>query len=178
MSSESCSSSFIFLRTNSSYFFIPSSFQFILVHWNSPGSLLSPYSPRALTIFLDPQITICQLFGPDSEGVWESTHKVSADSVEGNGSFCKKCNFALWKNRPKWPSAYTDIIRHYKRRELHKKHVLLYAAEWEKVWLSAHMEPFFLALSAYLTVFDKKYHILTCRDKRESDLIVLQQNNV
>ena len=75
-------------------------------------------------------------------------------------------------------SAYTDIIRHYKRRELHKKHVLLYAAEWEKVWLSAHMEPFFLALSAYLTVFDKKYHILTCRDKRESYLIVLQQNNV
>ena len=69
MSSESCSSSFIFLRSNSSYFFIFSSFQFILVHWNSPGSLLSPFSPRALTIFLDPQIAICQLFGPDSEGV-------------------------------------------------------------------------------------------------------------
>ena len=112
MSSESCSSSFIFLRTNSSYFFIPSSFQFILVHWNSPGSLLSPYSPRALTIFLDPQIAICQLFGPDSEGVWESTHKVSADSVEGNGSFCKKCNFALWKKSTIGrDSAYIDIIR-------------------------------------------------------------------
>ena len=31
---------------------------------------------------------------------------------------------------------------------------------------------------AVLTIFDKKYRILTHRDKRESYLIVLQQNNV
>ena len=52
--------------------------------------------------------------------------------------------------------------------------------EWEKVWsrLSAHLQPFFSALSTYFNIFWQKYHILTCRDKRESYLIVLQQNNV
>ena len=35
-------------------------------------------------------------------------------------------------------------------------------------WLIAHI----------LTIFDKKYCILTCHDKRECYLIVLQQNNV
>ena len=36
----------------------------------------------------------------------------------------------------------------------------------------------FLAPNAVLTIFVKKYRILTSRDKRESYLIVLQQNNV
>ena len=36
----------------------------------------------------------------------------------------------------------------------------------------------FRLLVRSLTIFDKKYHILTRRDKRESYLIVLQQNNV
>ena len=37
---------------------------------------------------------------------------------------------------------------------------------------------FFWLLARILTIFDKKYRILTCRDKRESYLNVLQQNNV
>ena len=43
-------------------------------------------------------------------------------------------------------------------------------ADWEKVWsrLSAHLEPFFRLLARILTIFDKKYHFLTCRNKRES----------
>ena len=36
----------------------------------------------------------------------------------------------------------------------------------------------FLAHIAYFSNFRQKYCILTCRDKRESYLIVLQQNNV
>ena len=37
---------------------------------------------------------------------------------------------------------------------------------------------FFHLLARILTIFDKKYRILTRHDKRESYLIVLQQNNV
>ena len=37
---------------------------------------------------------------------------------------------------------------------------------------------FFWLLVRILTIFDEKYRILTRRDKRESCLIVLQQNNV
>ena len=53
-------------------------------------------------------------------------------------------------------------------------------SEWEKVWsrLSTHLQPFFRLIARILTIFDKKYRILTHRDKRESYLIVLQQNNV
>ena len=53
-------------------------------------------------------------------------------------------------------------------------------AEWEKLWsrLPAHLQPFFRFLAHILTIFDKKYRILTCRDKREFFLIVLKQNNV
>ena len=38
-------------------------------------------------------------------------------------------------------------------------------ADWEKVWsrLSAHLEPFFRLLARILTIFDKKFRILTCR---------------
>ena len=36
----------------------------------------------------------------------------------------------------------------------------------------------FRLLARILSIFDKKYRILRCRDKRESYLIVLQQNNV
>ena len=36
----------------------------------------------------------------------------------------------------------------------------------------------FLLIARILTIFGKKYRILTRRDKRESYLIVLQQNNV
>ena len=44
--------------------------------------------------------------------------------------------------------------------------------------LSALAAIFFWLLAPILTIFDKKYSILTCHDKRESYLIVLQQNNV
>ena len=56
----------------------------------------------------------------------------------------------------------------------------LLATEWEKVWsrLSAHLQPLFRLSARILTIFDRKYCILMCRDKRESYLIVLQQNNV
>ena len=37
---------------------------------------------------------------------------------------------------------------------------------------------FFRLLARILTIFYKNYRILLCRDKRESYLIVLQQNNV
>ena len=37
---------------------------------------------------------------------------------------------------------------------------------------------FFRLIARILTIFDKKYRILPCCDKRESYLIVLQQNNV
>ena len=37
---------------------------------------------------------------------------------------------------------------------------------------------FFWLIAHILTIFDKKYRILTRRDKKESYLIVLQQNNV
>ena len=37
---------------------------------------------------------------------------------------------------------------------------------------------FFQLLARILTIFDKIYRILMCRDKRECYLIVLQQNNV
>ena len=55
-----------------------------------------------------------------------------------------------------------------------------YWAEWDKVCsrLSLHLQPFFWLLVRILTIFDKKYRIFTRRDKRESNLIVLQQNNV
>ena len=42
-----------------------------------------------------PEIAIYQPLDPDMEGVWESTHKISAKSTRGNGPFCKKCVFAL-----------------------------------------------------------------------------------
>ena len=42
-----------------------------------------------------PKIAIYQPLDPDMEGVWESTHKISAKSTWGNGPFCKKCVFAL-----------------------------------------------------------------------------------
>ena len=47
--------------------------------------------------------------------------------------------------------------------------------QWEKVWrrLSAHLQPFFRLLVRMFTIFDKKYRILTCRDKRESYLVLL-----
>ena len=53
--------------------------------------------------------------------------------------------------------------------------IIDYKAEWEKVWsrLSAHLQPFFRLLARILTIFDKKYHILTCCDKRESYLVLL-----
>ena len=45
---------------------------------------------------------ICKLLDLGPGGVWESTHKFSAKSVEGNGPFCKKCVFAQnGKNSPK-----------------------------------------------------------------------------
>ena len=52
--------------------------------------------------------------------------------------------------------------------------------EGDKVWslLLAHFQPFFQLLARILTIFDKQYQILTCRDKRGPYLIVLQQNNV
>ena len=52
--------------------------------------------------------------------------------------------------------------------------------EWDKVWsrLSLHLQPFFLLIARILTIFDKKYHILMLRDKWETYLIILQQNNV
>ena len=40
------------------------------------------------------------------------------------------------------------------------------------------VQPFFRLLARILTIFDKKYRILTYRDKRESYSIALQQNNV
>ena len=53
-------------------------------------------------------------------------------------------------------------------------------AEWNKVWsrLLSHLQPFFWLIACILTIVDKKYRILTRRDKRESYLIFLQQNNV
>ena len=47
--------------------------------------------------------------------------------------------------------------------------------EWEKVWsqLSAHLQPFFRLLVRILSFFEEKYCILTCRDKRESYLVLL-----
>ena len=52
-------------------------------------------------------------------------------------------------------------------------------------WVWQSVESALIALAAIfwliariLTIFDKKYRILTRRDKRESYLIVLQQNNV
>ena len=48
--------------------------------------------------------------------------------------------------------------------------------EGDKVWslLLAHFQPFFQLLARILTVFDKKYLILMCGEKRESYLIVFQ----
>ena len=42
-------------------------------------------------------------------------------------------------------------------------------AEWNKVWsrLSAYFQTFFRLLIRILTIFGKKYHIITCCDKRE-----------
>ena len=42
-------------------------------------TILAHDPPRALTIFLDLKIARCQLLGPDPGGVWESTHKFSAN---------------------------------------------------------------------------------------------------
>ena len=56
-----------------------------------------------LTIFLDRKIPISQLLGPDYEGVCESTHKFSANSTRGNGTFRRKCVFALKTCHPKGP---------------------------------------------------------------------------
>ena len=46
-------------------------------------------------------------------------------------------------------------------------------AEWNKVWsrLLSHLQPFFWLIARILTIVDKKYRILTRRDKRESYLI-------
>ena len=49
--------------------------------------------------------------------------------------------------------------------------------EWDKVWsrLSSHLQPFFwLIIARIFTIFDKKYRILTHRDKRESYLTTKQ----
>ena len=55
-----------------------------------------PYPIPPLNDILDPKIAICQLLGPDLGGVWESTHKFSANSAFGIDHFCKK-TFLLYK---------------------------------------------------------------------------------
>ena len=76
---------------------------------------------------------------------------------------------------PKWhlgcPNQNSKITFQYKQKGT--------GAEWKKVWsrLSAHLQPFFRLLARILRIFDEKYHILTCRHKRESYLIVLHQSN-
>ena len=52
------------------------------------------YTSRA-NDFLGQELPICQLLDLGPEGVWESTHKLSAKSVGGIGPFCKKWDFAL-----------------------------------------------------------------------------------
>ena len=75
------------------------------------------------------------------------------------------------------PSDPVNLLTHM---QLCSSEIPFDKAEWEKVWirLSAHLQPFFWPIGRILTIFDKKYRIFTRRDKRESYLIVLQQNNV
>ena len=51
--------------------------------------LLTLFTP-CLNDYLVQELPTCQLldFGPGR--IWDSTHKFSAKSVEGNGPFCKK----------------------------------------------------------------------------------------
>ena len=51
-------------------------------------------------------------------------------------------------------------------------------AIWNRVGQSVESALIALAAIFFFTIFDKKYRILMRRDKRESYLIVLQQNNV
>ena len=71
--------------------------------------------------------------------------------------------------------------KRYPRRTGNKSYILhILYAEWEKVWsrLRRTCSHFFRLLARILTIFDKEYRILTCCDKRESYLIVLQQNKI
>ena len=72
------------------------------------------------------------------------------------------------------------LLLHWELQPSQTFFIILKRIEWDNVWsrLSSHLQPFFLAHRAYFNNFYKKYHILTRRDKRESYLIVLQQNNV
>ena len=56
----------------------------------------------------------------------------------------------------------------------------LYVQSGTKCGVGSHRtcSHFFWIIALILTIFDKKYRTLTRRDKRESYLIVLQQNKI
>ena len=77
---------------------------------------------------------------------------------------------------PKKPKKYSPPKKHPSQPYHKKTH---FPPEQNKVWsrLSAHFQRFFSPLLArILIIFDETYRILTCRNKRGSCLIVLQQN--
>ena len=96
-------------------------------------------------------------------------------SADGNGAFDKMHNAMVDDAGKKIPSEV-------KVAPPHKLFTLLtlLTSEKDKVWsgLSSHLQPFFWLIALISKMFDKKYRILTRRDKRDSYLNVLQQNNV
>ena len=108
-------------------------------------------------------------------------HSSEADqgkSADGNGAFDKMHNAMV-------DDAGKKIPLEVKVAPWHKLFTLLslltlLTPECDKVWsrLSSHLLPFFWLIARLLKISDKKYRILTRRDKRDSYLNVLQQNNV
>ena len=102
----------------------------------------------------------------------QCTHRIAPSQAQMNSALFQKWMYWLaWESRLHSTHCVRSAILAY---------LSWCCSEWDKVWsrLLSHLQPFFWLIARILTIFDKKYHILTRRDKRESYLIVLQQNNV
>ena len=80
-------------------------------------------------------------------------------------------NLTFWKLIPKW-------LDSERTRPTFSEHVLCIRVGQSVESALITLAAIFLAHSACFNNFRQKYCILTRRDKRESYLIVLQQNNV
>ena len=80
-------------------------------------------------------------------------------------------NLTFWKLIPKW-------LDSERTRPTFSEHVLCIRVGQSVESALIALAAIFWLIARILTIFDKKYRILTRCDKRESYLIVLQQNNV
>ena len=99
----------------------------------------------------------------------QCTHRIAPSQAQMNSALFQKWMYWLaWESRLHSTLCVRSAILAY---------LSWCCSEWDKVWsrLLSHLQPFFWLIARIFTIFDKKYSILTRRNKREPCLIVLQQ---